>query len=155
MTDKDPSHYNALQVLGTAQLGDTVWLDKNKNGKQDSGEPGINGAKVLLKDASGTVIATATTTKGPWDGWYKFVGLDAGKYTAVLDLSSVSGELTTAGAFTVDLAEGQEYLLADFGVAEELPKTGLDSSQMALLGFALLGAGSIAVLATRTRREDG
>ncbi|MGB9356948.1 MAG: SdrD B-like domain-containing protein, partial [Acidimicrobiia bacterium] len=74
VTDDDEATLLPIQVLGTAQLGDTVWNDTNKNGVQDSGEAGINGAKVTLKDADGAVIATATTAKGPWDGWYKFVG---------------------------------------------------------------------------------
>jgi len=139
--------FTNFKVLGTAQIGDTVWLDKDKDGVQDADEPGINGAKVVLKDASGTVIATATTAKGPWDGWYKFVGLEAGRYTSSLDLSSVSGELTTAGSFTIDLADGEEYLLADFGVAEELPKTGFSSEELALLAFGLLVLGTLAVLA--------
>jgi LPXTG-motif cell wall-anchored protein len=142
-------------VLGTAQLGDTVFLDKNKDGKQQADEPGINGAKVFLKDANGTLIATATTAKGPWDGWYKFVGLDAGKYTASLDTKSVSGELTTAGSFTITLVDGQEYLDADFGVAETLPKTGMDAAALGLLGLMLLAAGAVAVMFGRRRREEG
>ena len=129
-------------------------MDKNKNGVQDADEPGINGAKVILKDADGNVIATATTAKGPWDGWYKFVGLEAGRYTSQLNTSSVSGELTTAGAFTIDLAEGEEYLAADFGVAETLPKTGMDAAALGLLGLALLAAGAVAVMFSRRRRED-
>jgi LPXTG-motif cell wall-anchored protein/uncharacterized repeat protein (TIGR01451 family) len=153
VTANDDATLAPIEVLGTAQLGDTVWLDTNKNGVQDSGEPGINGARVVLIDATGTVVGTATTAKGPWDGWYKFVGLDAGRYTATLDTTSVSGALTTPGAFTLDVVEGQEYLLADFGVAETLPKTGTDSGVLAWLGIGLLIVGGIALLATRRRRS--
>jgi LPXTG-motif cell wall-anchored protein/uncharacterized repeat protein (TIGR01451 family) len=151
VTARDDAKLAPIEVLGTAQLGDTVWLDNNKNGVQDSGEPGINGARVVLTDASGVVVGTATTATGPWDGWYKFVGLDAGRYTATLDMTSVSGTLTTAGAFTVALAEGQEFLLADFGVAETLPKTGTDTAIFVWLGIGLLLLGTLAVIATRTR----
>jgi LPXTG-motif cell wall-anchored protein/uncharacterized repeat protein (TIGR01451 family) len=154
VTANDDADLAPIEVLGTAQLGDTVWLDTNKNGIQDSGEPGINGARVVLTNAAGTVVGTATTAKGPWDGWYKFVGLDAGRYTATLDTTSVSGALTTAGAFTIDLAEGQEYLLADFGVAETLPKTGTDSGILTWLGIGLLMIGGLAIVATRRRRFD-
>jgi LPXTG-motif cell wall-anchored protein/uncharacterized repeat protein (TIGR01451 family) len=156
ITASDPSHYKVTppEVLGTAQAGDTVWLDKNKDGKQQADEPGINGAKVFLKDANGTLIATATTAKGPWDGWYKFVGLDAGKYTITLDMTSVTGALTTAGSFTIELVEGQEYLDADFGVAETLPKTGTDAEALSLLALGLLMMGGLAVISTRKRRED-
>ena len=151
VTASDDADLAPIEVLGTAQLGDTVWQDTNKNGVQDSGEPGINGARVVLTDAAGTVVGTATTATGPWDGWYKFVGLDAGRYTATLDTTSVSGALTTAGAFTVELAEGEEFLLADFGVAETLPKTGTDSANLVWLGIGLLLLGSLAVAATRRR----
>ncbi|MEN8235848.1 MAG: LPXTG cell wall anchor domain-containing protein, partial [Actinomycetota bacterium] len=127
---------------------------------QDADEPGINGAKVLLKDADGNVIATATTAKGAWDGFYSFF-LDSedddlpGTFTAVLDTTSVSGELTTAGAFTITITEENPVFLdADFGVAEELPKTGMNVESLALLGLALLAAGLVAILFTRRRRED-
>ncbi|MEA2023729.1 MAG: SdrD B-like domain-containing protein, partial [Actinomycetota bacterium] len=72
VTDEDDA---ALTPIAVAAIGDTVWLDKDKDGKQDAGEPGINGAKVFLMDDTGTIIATATTFKGPWDGWYKFENL--------------------------------------------------------------------------------
>jgi LPXTG-motif cell wall-anchored protein len=135
----------------SAQVGDTVFLDQNGNGKQDPGEKGINGAKVFLMDSEGTLIATATTANG---GVYLFTGLAAGRYTVKLDAKSVSGELTTAGAFTFDLAEAATYLDADFGLAETLPKTGTDAAALGLLGLMLLAAGAIAVMATRKRREE-
>lgn len=154
VTANDDAKLAPIEVLGTAQLGDTVWLDTNKNGIQGSGEPGINGARVVLTNTAGTIVGTATAAQGPWDGWYKFVGLDAGRYTATLDTTSVSGALTTAGAFTIDLAEGQEYLLADFGVAETLPKTGTDSGILTWLSIGLLMFGSLAIGATRRRRLE-
>lgn len=147
-----------ITVGGTAQLGDTVWYDTNKNGIQDAGEQGINGAKVVLKDAAGTVLTTATTAKGPWDGWYKFVGLEAGTYTAAIDMSSVKStyELTTSGSFTVALEEGAEYLDADFGLyePEQLPNTGMNSGVLAILGVALLVGGAVAVRFSGRMRRD-
>jgi len=143
------------QVLGTAQLGDTVWLDKDKDGIQDADEPGINGAKVILKDSDGVVIATQTTFKGAWDGCSTSSSdLTLETYTAVLDLTSVTGELTTAGAFTITLADGEDYTKADFGVAEVLPKTGMDAAALALLGLALLAADAVAVPLGRRRGEN-
>ena len=129
-------------------------MNKDKDGIQNADEPGINGAKVILKDVDGVVIATQTTFKDAWDGFYKFLGLDAGTYTAVLDLTSVTGELTTAGTFTIDLADGEDYTEADFGVAEALPKTGMDAAALALLGLALLVAGAVTVLLGRRRGEN-
>jgi LPXTG-motif cell wall-anchored protein len=135
----------------SAQVGDTVFLDLNGNGKQDPGEKGINGAKVFLLDSTGTLVGTVTTANG---GVYLFTGLAPGKYTVKLDPKSVTGQLTTAGAFTFDLAEGVTYLDADFGLAETLPKTGTDAAALGLLGLMLLAAGAIAVMATRKKREQ-
>ena len=66
-------------------LGNFIWLDKNANGIQDSGEAGVKGAKVELldengnpaKDGYGDAIAPQTT---PASGEYKFCKLDGGKY---------------------------------------------------------------------------
>jgi protocatechuate 3,4-dioxygenase beta subunit len=57
-----------------ASLGDFVWLDKNANGVQDSGETGIPGATVNLYKA-GVLIATTTTGA---NGDYKFDNLIPG-----------------------------------------------------------------------------
>lgn len=62
---------------GRAILGDLVWEDKNKNGIQDPGEPGIAGVTVELLDASGAVIARDTTDA---NGQYGFVDLPPGTY---------------------------------------------------------------------------
>ncbi|MCB9278057.1 MAG: carboxypeptidase regulatory-like domain-containing protein [Lewinellaceae bacterium] len=59
-------------------LGDYVWEDTDGDGLQDSGEPGVSGVTVNLKDAGGNVIAT-TTTDG--NGYYHFTGLVPGTYS--------------------------------------------------------------------------
>ena len=46
-----------------------VWNDTNNNGMQDSGEAGLNGVSVALRDSSNVTMAT-TTTAG--DGDYSF-----------------------------------------------------------------------------------
>ena len=97
-----------------------MWLDVNKNGVQDNGEVGYNGADVILKDANGNVVGTLTTATGAWVGFYKFVGLDAGTYTAMLDLSTIGTyKVSTANSFTIALAEGDDFVDADFGLYEE------------------------------------
>ncbi len=161
VTDTDPATVRPdTTVAGTAQLGDTVWWDANKNGVQDSGEKGINGARITLKDSSGTIVATVTTETGPWVGWYKFVGLEAGRYTVTIDTSSVDGKLTTPGSLTIDIEEGDDYLDADFGLyeeekeEEELPNTGLDTTQLGIAGLLLLGLGLATLTATRKRSES-
>jgi protocatechuate 3,4-dioxygenase beta subunit len=70
-------------LLRPASLGDYVWEDRNGNGVQDSGEPGISGVTVMLEDASGNPardinnnIITATTTGA--NGQYQFTNLKPG-----------------------------------------------------------------------------
>jgi len=52
-----------------------VYVDANKNSMLDSGEAGIGGITVTLKNSSGNVIATTTTAA---NGTYSFTGLAAG-----------------------------------------------------------------------------
>ncbi len=72
-------------------IGDFVWDDLDANGVQDSGEPGIAGVAVELRDGTGTVVGT-TTTAG--DGSYGFPSLDPGEYTVTF--TSPSGAAPTA-----------------------------------------------------------
>ena len=82
---------NQLQDFGyrgTAQLGDFVWEDLNGNGRQDGGEPGINGVTVELfyagadgifqADELATPLLTTLTAGG---GTYQFGSLAAGTYS--------------------------------------------------------------------------
>jgi len=57
--------------------GDFVWNDQNTNGIQDTGEPGIGGVLVRLKNGAGSV--TAVTSTGS-NGEYLFTGLCTGAY---------------------------------------------------------------------------
>jgi uncharacterized repeat protein (TIGR01451 family) len=65
--------------LGQGQ-GGVVYVDHNKNGVQDPGEPGIPGVTIELQKPDGTVVTTTTT--GP-DGGYNFVNIEAGDYMIV------------------------------------------------------------------------
>ncbi|OQX01180.1 MAG: hypothetical protein BWK80_60510, partial [Desulfobacteraceae bacterium IS3] len=66
-----------------ASLGDRVWYDENRNGIQDSGEPGIAGVTVNLIDADTEVILSTSRTDG--SGYYDFSGLAPGKYIVEFD----------------------------------------------------------------------
>ncbi|MCP4117929.1 MAG: hypothetical protein GY737_21535, partial [Desulfobacteraceae bacterium] len=70
----------------TGVLGDFVWQDENRNGIQDAGESGLEGIKVILKDAEGRVLAEVTTDA---DGFYLFPGLCAGEYKVAVDESTL------------------------------------------------------------------
>ncbi|MBN1811400.1 MAG: carboxypeptidase regulatory-like domain-containing protein [Anaerolineae bacterium] len=104
-------------------IGDTIWLDADADGMQDSGEPGIPGVTVALLDGDGNVIATTVTTAS---GGYLFTGLSNGDYTVwvndtnnVLDgLNLVSEPSGGNGDGTSDLAlSGGSDLTQDFGYA--------------------------------------
>ncbi|MBX7240394.1 MAG: carboxypeptidase regulatory-like domain-containing protein [Bacteroidia bacterium] len=72
----DAGIYNPLSQ--NAGLGDRVWMDINSNGIQENGEYGVGGVTVNLWNAAGTVLLNTTMTNG--DGYYRFIGLDAGDY---------------------------------------------------------------------------
>ena len=165
LTDSDPSHYIGVDE-GSASLGDTVWLDNNRNGIQEAGEVGIPEALVTV-DSGGaataalaaTIQATAvpvTVATGP-DGDYLVTALAAGDYVVSLDLSSVDSALTltTPASYSVTLQVGENFLDADFGLAQaQLPATGSDMDQLAWLGIVMLLIGAAVLTADRRRRRS-
>ena len=70
-----PSKANGLgdvEVTGEEapiEIGNRVWADMDRDGIQDSGEPGVPGVHVQLKTPSGSVLATVTTDN---NGFYFF-----------------------------------------------------------------------------------
>lgn len=74
-TARNNPNVDAGLVPVLASLGDFVFVDSNKNGIQDNGEPGISGVVVVLLNGNNTPIAT-TTTNG--SGIYSFTGLTPG-----------------------------------------------------------------------------
>ena len=82
-------------------IGDRVWFDVNCNGRQDSGEPGLGGVTVTLKNMNGTVIGTTTTDA---NGGYAFLNLCDGDY--LVEVTTPSGYVPTAanagGDITID-----------------------------------------------------
>ncbi|NOT35772.1 MAG: T9SS type A sorting domain-containing protein, partial [Saprospiraceae bacterium] len=75
--------------LNYTAIGDYVWEDMNGNGRQDSGEPGINDVLVTLLNDTGRVIETQLTrTGGPGgnSGFYKFLNVSPGNYSVKFTL---------------------------------------------------------------------
>jgi uncharacterized repeat protein (TIGR01451 family) len=72
--------------LQSAKLGNYVWLDANGDGKQDSGEVGVNNVVVQLYATDGTTLLASTKTGDDYGtatvetGYYQFTGLKAGDY---------------------------------------------------------------------------
>lgn len=102
-----------------AMVGDRVWDDLNSNGVQDSGELGLAGLTVTLKDGAGAVVATTTTDI---NGGYAFGSLSEGAYTVTVtpplyyipthDLDGIE----TTNTVELALAIGATNLLVDFGL---------------------------------------
>lgn len=74
----------------TYSLGNRVWFDTNNNGVLDAGELPITGVKVQLTDAGGTPVAGQTVVTDA-SGYYRFDGLVAGTYKALVTADNWTG----------------------------------------------------------------
>ena len=72
-------------------IGDKIWDDKNGNGTQNSGEPGIAGVTVELVNASNVVVATTTTNSS---GVYTFNNVDSGTWSVRVVASTLPAGYT-------------------------------------------------------------
>jgi hypothetical protein len=121
-----------VEVPLPARLGDFVWLDGNRNGLQDPGEPGVPGVAVeLYRVDTGTpvFVVSATTTLS---GSYLFDNLPPGDYqvgflpppayrfttpnTGGDDSLDSDADPTSGRTPTVSLATGQQNLSLDAGL---------------------------------------
>ncbi|WP_239614042.1 SdrD B-like domain-containing protein [Cohnella mopanensis] len=87
-------------IVKLVSLGDKVWMDKNRDGIQDTDEDGVSGVSVKLyyDDISTTVAHRTTTTDA--NGDYKFNNLYPGKYT--VEFVRPGGYLFTAKGNVAD-----------------------------------------------------
>jgi DNA-directed RNA polymerase II subunit RPB1 len=89
-------------------IGDVVWIDQDRDGVQDAGEPKLEGVTVELRDtASGKVVASAKTDA---DGHYLFDLLPKGEYTVTFTLTDAQADRYT---FTDTLRGGNVTLDSD------------------------------------------
>ena len=123
----DAGIYQPVQPTDGA-LGDKVFFDENGNGQQDSGEPGIENAFVMLMTCGGAFVDFAFTDA---NGNYLFDELDAGCYklffanpngSIYMQTTQDSGDDVTdsdgdAGGDTddINLAQGEVNLTIDNG----------------------------------------
>jgi protocatechuate 3,4-dioxygenase beta subunit len=75
----------------SGSIGDKIWDDKNGNGAQNSGEPGLAGVTVELLNSGGTVVATTTTNSS---GVYTFSGVDSGTWSVRVVASTLPAGYT-------------------------------------------------------------
>jgi serine-aspartate repeat-containing protein C/D/E len=108
-------------VQKTYAIGDKVWIDTNRNGVQDGGEPPLAGVKVALLNGRGATIATTTTDA---NGRYIFDDLPAGTYQVKFTLTPAQAAKyaftskntgTTANDSDADTATGltKTFVLGD------------------------------------------
>jgi uncharacterized repeat protein (TIGR01451 family) len=141
---------SVTQVLASAVVGDTAFLDLDADGIEDGEDPGLGGVTVVLTNQD-TGASTSMVTNA--DGRYLFAALPAGNYRAEAVTPEGLG-LTTAGAFEFVLSDGESYLIADFGFQGILPRTGFEVGAMAVIGMLLVALGLAMVGATRHAQAD-
>lgn len=124
-------------LVGSASIGDFVWLDKNKNGIQDTDEKGIPCITVTLLDNAGNPIALTVTDI---DGYYLFPNLEAGNYVVAFSNLPFGSELTITGQGTsaldsdpnpqtgktpvIVLAAGEQNQEVDAGIVSAVSENG-------------------------------
>ncbi len=109
--------------VGTGSIGDSVYLDNDRDGFQNSTEKGIAGVTVQAKDPQGNVVATAVTDA---NGKYVFPQLPPYTYTvavvpstlpaSVLPVPTGDPDPTKDGVATVPVT-GAAVANVDFGYA--------------------------------------
>ncbi len=112
---------------GTGSIGDTIYLDRNGNGVQDPGEPGVPGVSVTLTGAGpdgvlGTADDAEFTTTTDDNGKYLFAGLPADTYRVEVTGGLPAGATNSAdpdggndSISIVELSDGESVLDQDFG----------------------------------------
>ncbi|MBC2309374.1 SdrD B-like domain-containing protein [Listeria booriae] len=102
-------------------ISSTVFNDLNINGKQDEGETGLSGAKVVLYNVSGEKIAETTTAV---DGSYTFANIPAGTYyehvTLPKNAKLVSGEQFGSDGNTGYFAVNSEQQITNLNVGAKI-----------------------------------
>ncbi len=109
-------------------LGDHVFLDLNRNGLQDSGEPGVAQVGVQLIDAAGKVVDTQTTDAS---GFYNFAANLPGDYSVVFTLpEGMDFTLPNVGTddtldSDVQVADGKASVTVISGVSNQTVDAGV------------------------------
>ncbi|MDD5392158.1 MAG: IPTL-CTERM sorting domain-containing protein [Thiothrix sp.] len=88
----------------SVSVGDYIWDDTNKDGKQDVGEPALAGATVTLLTKDGSPVVLGDIAVGPVitdvDGKYLFSGLPEGDY--IVSVAPPAGYQPSPNAGGVD-----------------------------------------------------
>lgn len=111
--------YQPTSPAALGSIGDTVWLDANANGQQESGESGIANVELVLRSRAGV---TGTTTTNA-DGFYLFTDLPSDVYTVSVVRSTLPDGLVQTydldgilnNETSVALGAGDDRRDVDFG----------------------------------------
>ncbi|WP_298362769.1 SdrD B-like domain-containing protein [Runella sp.] len=87
--DKDNPTIDGALYSPLGSIGDFVWKDRNDNGQQDSGEPGVKNVRVILYKDSGSTFSPIDTTFTGLNGEYLFTNLTSGSYKVLFDPTSL------------------------------------------------------------------
>ena len=92
-------------VAPAVSVGDLVWVDTDRDGIQDAGEPGIAGVTMSITKADGTAVTdvsgnAVTTTTTDANGNYVFSNLPPGSYKVTA--TTPSGYIATTAAVGSD-----------------------------------------------------
>jgi uncharacterized repeat protein (TIGR01451 family)/gliding motility-associated-like protein len=86
---EDDDDDEPIRVTPLGSIGDFVWKDRNDNGQQDSGEPGVKNVRVVLYKGSGNTFTAIDTTFTDINGGYLFTNLPVGTYRILFDTKSL------------------------------------------------------------------
>ncbi len=106
----DTTSYNFGEIGVT--ISGTVWLDRDRDGTLDTGEPGIGGVTIELRDSKGTLIRTITTNP---DGTYLFVGLEAGVVYTITEIQPTGYGSSTPNVITTPIVPNTGLTDQNFG----------------------------------------
>lgn len=110
-TGKNFGNTRAILISGT------VWRDLDKDGVRDAGDPGLSGWTVYIdKDGDGKFDTGETTATTASDGTYSFKTLGGGTYTVRLVVDTTKWKLTTKSSHLLIMSPGQTTSGKDFGV---------------------------------------
>ncbi|MGI3786417.1 MAG: SdrD B-like domain-containing protein, partial [Janthinobacterium lividum] len=162
-------------VRGTASIGDSVWVDSDRDGHHDGGEPGVPDLTVTATWSGANGVAgggddVVFTTRTDRHGSYTLADLPAGGYRVVVAKTALPADLTARSDLDggdplvteVGLAAGSDRRDVDFVVVgpltaahgSGLAATGLPGNGPALAALLLLAAGGGLVLHGRRRRRQ-
>lgn len=87
------SELDAGLQIRYATIGDFVWLDSNRNGRQDDEESGMNDIPVFLMNSSGEAVGitvSGTNDQTGRSGFYRFEQILPGNYYIKVDIPGIN-----------------------------------------------------------------